>query len=196
MRRREAEMPPAAVVSPRTSASPPFFSRENTMLDKLLGLVNRAFEILIFILFLLIVIVGGMQVFNRFILNHSLSWSEEFMVYANIWVVFLAVPVAYNRGAHVGMNLFVKGLPPKAQLVLTLTMDILWVGLAIAIVVYTSVVMGVASKQTSPALGLRMDRAYLSLVVGGVYLGLVALRRVAASACQLRAGTMTRGAAC
>jgi TRAP-type C4-dicarboxylate transport system permease small subunit len=166
------------------------------MLDKIFGYVNRALEMLIFFLFLLIVIVGGMQVFNRFVLNQSLSWSEEFMVYAHIWMIFLAIPVAYNRGSHIGMNLFIKGLQPRQQLILTLTVDVLWVVLAAAIVFYTSVVMGVASSQNSPALGLRMDRAYLSLVVGGTYLGLLALRKAMASACQLRSGEMAGGATC
>ena len=166
------------------------------MLDKIYEYVNRAFEILIFVLFFLIVIVGGMQVFNRFVLNQSLSWSEEFMVYANIWMVFLAVPVAYNRGAHIGMNLFVKGLPPRGQLILALAIDGMWVVLAAAIVFYASIVMGVASNQNSPALGLRMDRAYLSLVVGWTYLGLLALRKVTASVCRLRSGEMAGGATC
>ena len=166
------------------------------MLDKIFGYLNRTFEFLIFVLFLLIVIVGGMQVFNRFVLNQSLSWSEEFMVYANIWMVFLAVPVAYNRGAHIGMNLFVKGLPPRGQLVLALAIDGMWIVLAAAIVFYASIVMGVASNQNSPALGLRMDRAYLSLVVGGTYLGLLALRKATASVCRLRSGGMAGGATC
>jgi TRAP-type transport system small permease protein len=166
------------------------------MLDKVLSYVNRAFETLIFLLFLLVVIVGGMQVFNRFVLNQSLSWSEEFMVYAHIWIIFLAIPVAYNRGSHIGMNLFVKGLPPKAQTIMTLAVDLMWFLLAGAIVFYATVVMGVASNQTSPALGLRMDRAYLSLVIGGGYLALLALRKAAASVCRLRSGGMKEGATC
>jgi TRAP-type C4-dicarboxylate transport system permease small subunit len=166
------------------------------MLDKALSYVNRAYEFLVFVLFLLIVIVGGMQVFNRFVLNQSLSWSEEFMVYAHIWIVFLAIPVAYNRGSHIGMNLFVKGLPPRGQLILALAIDGMWVVLAAAIVFYASAVMGVASNQNSPALGLRMDRAYLSLVVGGTYLGLLALRKATASVCRLRSGEMAGGATC
>jgi TRAP-type C4-dicarboxylate transport system permease small subunit len=166
------------------------------MLDKVLGYVNRTFEFLIFVLFLLIVIVGGMQVFNRFILNQSLSWGEEFMVYGHIWMVFLAIPVAYNRGRHIGMNLFVKGLPPRGQVALTLAVDVMWFLLAAAIVFYTTVVMGVASNQNSPALGLRMDRVYVGLVVGGTYLLLLALRKVAADVCQLRSGGIAGGATC
>lgn len=164
------------------------------MLDRLLAAVNRIFEGLIAVLFFAVVVVGGLQVFNRFVLNQSLSWSEEFMVYANVWMVFLAIPVAYNRGSHIGMNLFVKRLPPRAQFGLALFIDALWLVLATAIVVYTFVVMGVASNQTSPAMGLRIDRVYLSLVVGWSYMTLLALRNIARF--LLQAPKATGGAAC
>ncbi|HSB82325.1 MAG TPA: TRAP transporter small permease [Candidatus Methylomirabilis sp.] len=166
------------------------------MLDKVLSCVNRTFEAAISVLFFSIVVVGGLQVFNRFILNQSLSWSEEFMVYANIWMVFLTIPVAYNHGSHIGMNLFVKGLPPKAQIVTILAIDLLWLVLAGAIVVYTTVIMRVASNQDSPAMGLRMDRVYLSLVVGWSYMALLALRKVAGSFVLLRSGEATGATPC
>jgi TRAP-type C4-dicarboxylate transport system permease small subunit len=166
------------------------------MFDRALAALGRVFEAMIFGLFVLIVIVGGLQVFNRFVLNRSLSWSEEFMVYGHIWIVFLAIPVAYRRGAHIGMNLFTKNLSARAQLALALAVDTLWVILAATVVFYTAVVMGVASNQTSPALGLRMDRAYLSLMVGGSYLALLALRNAAKSLFQLRTGAVAGGAPC
>ncbi|HWT81905.1 MAG TPA: TRAP transporter small permease [Candidatus Acidoferrum sp.] len=166
------------------------------MIDKVLAAVNRIFEVLIACLFFAIVIVGGLQVFNRFVLNQSLSWSEEFMVYANVWMVFLAIPVAYNRGSHIGMNLFVKGLPSPAQFGLALVIDTLWLGLSIAIVAYAIVVMGVASNQHSPALDLRMDRVYLSLVVGWSYMTLLALRKVVIAFLLLRSRQTAGGAPC
>jgi TRAP-type C4-dicarboxylate transport system permease small subunit len=166
------------------------------MLDTVFARINRAYEFLIFLLFLLIVFVGGMQVFNRFVLNQSLSWSEEFMVYAHIWIVFLAIPVAYGRGAHIGMNLLVRHLSPRSQAVLALAVDLMWLLLAGAIVRYTTVVMGVARNQKSPALGLRMDWAYLALVIGGAYLALLALRKAVVAARGLRAGEFTGGARC
>ncbi len=166
------------------------------MLDKSLAIVNRVFEFLIFLLFLSVVIIGGMQVFNRFILNQSLSWSEEFMVYANIWMIFLAIPVAYRRGSHIGMNLFVKNLPARGQLYLSLTIDAMWVVLAAAVVIYTTVVMGVASNQNSPALGLRMDRAYMGLLVGNAYLGILALRKIAGTLAHARGSEAAGGVPC
>jgi TRAP-type C4-dicarboxylate transport system permease small subunit len=94
------------------------------------------------------------------------------------------------------MNLFVKGLSARAQSALALVVDLLWLVLATAIVVYTFVVMGVASNQTSPAMGLRIDRVYLSLVVGWSYVALLALRKVAGAVLFLRSGQATEGAAC
>ncbi len=166
------------------------------MFNRVLGWINRLFEVCIFVLFLCIVIVGGLQVFNRFVLNQSLSWSEEFMVYANIWMVFLAIPVAYYRGAHIGMNLFVKNLPSGGQLGLALVIDVMWLALAAAIVFYTTVVMGVASNQNSPALGIRMDRAYLGLLVGSSYLALLAVRNVAERLARFHSGEAAGGAGC
>lgn len=166
------------------------------MVDRVLAAVSRIFEVLIAILFFALVVVGGLQVFNRFVLNQSLSWSEEFMVYANVWMVFLAIPVGYNRGTHIGMNLFVKGLPFKAKAILELSVDILWLILATSIVVYVGVVMGVASNQNSPAMGLRMDRVYLSLAVGWSYMALLAFRKIAGSLMLLRSGQPAGGASC
>jgi TRAP-type C4-dicarboxylate transport system permease small subunit len=166
------------------------------MFDKALAAVNCVFEALIFVLFVLIVIVGGLQVFNRFVLNQSLSWSEEFMVYAHIWLIFLAIPVAYARGSHIGMNLFTTGLSPGIQALFACAIDLMWLVLASVIVFYTTVVMDVASNQTSPALGLRMDRAYLGLVVGGSYLAILAFRNAVKSFSRLRSGGVTGGVPC
>lgn len=164
------------------------------MVNKLLAFVGRIFEVSIAVLFLAVVLVGGLQVFNRFVLNQSLSWSEEFMVYANVWIVFLAIPVAYNRGSHIGMNLLAKKMPARAQFGLALAVDLLWLVLAIVIVIYARVVMEVASNQTSPAMGLRIDRVYLSLVVGWSYMALLALRGIART--LLQTSNATGGAAC
>jgi TRAP-type C4-dicarboxylate transport system permease small subunit len=163
------------------------------MLDRVVEVVDVVARALIAVLFFAIVIVGGMQVFNRFVLNQSLSWSEEFMVYANVWMVFLAVPVGYKRGSHIGMDLFVKRLPAGPHQVMALAIDCLWLVLATAIVFYTTVIMGVARNQFSPAMDVRMDRIYLGLVVGWSYMMLLAIRKIAGGIGRLR--TISAGGA-
>jgi TRAP-type transport system small permease protein len=165
------------------------------MLDRIIETADWIARGLIAVLFFAIVVVGGLQVFNRFVLNQSLSWSEEFMVYANVWMVFLAVPVGYKRGKHIGMDLFVQGLPAQVRQVMALAVDFLWLVLATAIVFYTTVIMGVASNQYSPAMNIRMDHIYLGLVVGWSYMVLLTGRNIAGGIGRLRAAA-TGGARC
>lgn len=141
--------------------------------------VDRMVEYVLFLIFLAFTLVGGLQVFNRFVLGLPLSWSEEFQKFGHIWMVMLAIPVAYRRGAHLGMDMLLRLLPSGAQRAVGLLTEVLWLALAVAIGRYTLIIMQVAKSQDSPGLGIPMDEVYLGLVIGAAYLAFVALRRIA-----------------
>ena len=142
--------------------------------------VDRAVEFALFLIFLVFTLAGGLQVFNRFVLGLPLSWTEEFQKFGHIWMVMLAVPVAYRRGAHLGMDMLLRLLPGGVQRGVGLLTELLWLVLALAIGRYTLVIMGVARTQESPGLGLPMHWVYSGLVLGSIYMAFVALRRLAA----------------
>lgn len=144
---------------------------------------DRAGEALIVLLFAGIVIVGGMQVASRYLLNASLSWSEEFQRYGLIWIVFLALVVGYRRGAHIGMEILLARLPRTLRNAVGWLTDILWLVLGVAMVVFTAAYQSAAGltflqsvgRQSSAGMGLRMDIIYSCIVVAGAYLALAAL---------------------
>ena len=142
--------------------------------------IDRSVEFALFVIFLIFTLIGGLQIFNRFALGLPLSWSEEFQKFGHIWMVFLAIPVAYRRGAHIGMDMLYMLLPGVAQKVIQFFVELMWLGLAIAIGWYTLAIMAVARNQESPGLGIRMDYVYSGLVIGAAYLALIAVRRLAA----------------
>jgi len=148
------------------------------MLEKIGKRIDSVMEIVIAILFVLMVIAGGFQVFNRFMLNQSLSWSEEFQKFCHIWIVFLTIPIAYNRGSHIGMEVLLAKLPFRIQKIFSVFFDLLWFVLAISVAYYSIVIMEVAQFQTSAGLGIRMDWVYSGLVVGGLYLLIVSIRKL------------------
>ena len=141
--------------------------------------VDRSVEFALFILFLAFTLVGGLQVFNRFVLGLPLSWSEEFQKFGHIWMVMLAMPVAYRRSAHLGMDMLLRLMPAGLQRAVGLLTEVLWLILALAIGRFTLVIMQVARNQDSPGLGLPMNYVYFGMVIGSTYLGFVALRRMA-----------------
>jgi TRAP-type C4-dicarboxylate transport system permease small subunit len=150
------------------------------MFGKLTQGVDRVVEFALFAIFLAFTVVGGLQVFNRFVLGLPLSWSEEFQKFGHIWMVFLAIPVAYRRGAHIGMDMLYRLLPGPAQRAIGFAVEIMWIAMASAIGWFTLAIMKVARFQDSPGLGWRMDWVYSGLLIGSVYLVFVALRRLAA----------------
>ena len=140
--------------------------------------IDRGVELTLFVIFLAFTLVGGLQIFNRFVLGLPLSWSEEFQKFGHIWMVFLAIPVAYRYGAHLGMDMILRALPRGLRRTVELAVEAMWLALALAIGWYTQAIMVVARNQDSPGLGIRMDHVYLGLVIGAAYLGLVAFRRL------------------
>lgn len=142
------------------------------------AVIDRTVEWIITALFSLMVVVGGMQVVSRYLLKHSLSWSEECQKYLHIWMIFLAIPLAYKHGSHIGMNIVKDRLPKSVQFLLTILFDALWFVFGAAMVFYTRPLMVVARGQTSPGLGLRMDLVYSCVAVGGAYLALMAARNI------------------
>ena len=153
---------------------------------RVLRVVDRAAEALIVALFAAIVLVGGLQVFSRYLLNASLSWSEELQRYGLIWIVFLAIVVGYRRGAHIGMGLLLEKMPRAVQRPMGWFVDLLWLVLGVAMVGFTAFYKSAAGmpfivsvgRQSSAGMGVRMDIVYGCILVGGAYLTLAALHNL------------------
>lgn len=169
------------------AASAGFFARVASGLGRVLRVADRLGEGLIVLLFAGIVLVGGLQVFCRYGLNMSLSWSEEFQRYGLIWLVFLAIVAGYRRTQHLGMDFLARRLPDGVQTALAWLGDLLWLALGLAMVVFTAFYKSPAgftflasvARQSSAGLGLRMDIVYGCIVLGGAYLTLAALHNLA-----------------
>ena len=44
------------------------------------------------------VLILGAQVFTRYVFNWSIFWNEEFARYSLLWIIFLALGIAYEEG--------------------------------------------------------------------------------------------------
>lgn len=143
--------------------------------------IDRLVEIAVVVIFLAIVLVGTGQVVNRYFFNVSLSWSEEFQRYGQIWIIFLSIPIAYRRGIHIGLEMLHPYFSERGHRVFIFVIDALWLALASAIVLGLYQLMQVLRFQTSPGMGLPMHWVYSGMLAGALYLILVALRRLVAN---------------
>jgi len=145
---------------------------------KIFSTIDRGVEYGVAAIFAAMCVVGLLQVFNRFVLNRSLSWSEEFQIFCHIWIVFLAIPIAYRRGAHLSVDSFRNMLPPRAGRFFEFLIELIWIWFAVALTWLSWKVSEVAKLQESPGLEIPMSYPYYSMVAGGAYLLFVVLRRL------------------
>jgi TRAP-type transport system small permease protein len=146
--------------------------------ERAFGAIDRGAEGLAAAIFGVITVIALVQIFSRYALNRSLSWSEEAQIFGHIWIVFLGIPIAYRRGAHLYIETFCDKLPPLPRSAFNLAIELMWAAFAVSLMVLGWMVVRVAHLQGSPGLEVPMSYPYAGMVLGGAYLLFVALRRV------------------
>ena len=147
-------------------------------INKWLDPIHRTFAYSIAFLFGLMVIVGFLQVTNRYFFNSSLSWSEEFQKFAHIWIICLTIPVAYKNAAHLGMDIIYKKLSIKNQFRFMQLVNSLWLLFGGLLALYSLELIKVARTQVSPGLGISMGWIYGGLFIGNIYLIITAIQKL------------------
>ena len=147
-------------------------------MKKLFAGIDRGVEYFVAAMFAVMVAIGLMQVFHRFALNSSLSWSEEAQIFGHIAIVFLGIPIAYRRGAHMYMELFRDSYPPRVGAAFDLFVELIWAAFALSLIVLGYMVSRVAALQSSPGLEIPMSFPYYGMVLGGAYLLFISFRRI------------------
>lgn len=129
--------------------------------------LNRGTELLLFAIGFGMALLAGVQVISRYLLNHSLFWSEEVGRICLVWITFLGASAAYKRRAHVAVDFLVARCANPLRR--------FWGGLVLLIsLVFFGILMayGVAfadfvSGQKTAALGLPLTVLYLVIPLSG-----------------------------
>ncbi len=83
-----------------------------------------------------VVIIAALQVFFRYVVGASLSWSEEALRYTMIWISSLGAGLAYSRGEMIGMTILVNRLPRQISLAVQIAGRLLVLAAMGLVVVY------------------------------------------------------------
>jgi TRAP-type C4-dicarboxylate transport system permease small subunit len=117
------------------------------------------------------------QVFTRYVLNASPSWTEPASVMIMSWFIFLGAAVGVRENFHMGFDVLIHFLPgagPWMRSVSDLAVLIFGAGM----VIYGGQLMIQTWTATIPVLQLPGGFAYMPIVAGGVLMFLFALERL------------------
>lgn len=115
-------------------------------------------ESILVILLVLITLVMGLQVFCRYVLNNSLSWSEELTRYLFIYTAFISISYCTKKWISIKIDQVIQLFKGKTYTILQICLNVI-LTLFFVYMTYHAVIylmQGLASHQTSPALHVPM----------------------------------------
>lgn len=117
------------------------------------------------LLAVLLLVVGG-QVFSRYVLNHSLFWSEELARYLFIYLVFLGSAIVLRRNGHIQVSFFVERLPPGVRRAIAVLVDLLLLWFTATILVQSIRLASMVWTVLTAAMEIPWTLVYLGIVLG------------------------------
>lgn len=126
----------------------------------------------------LMTVIIGWQVFGRYVLNSTPSWSEQAALALMIWYVSLAAAAGVRLGFHIRIVALEEAVPPVLRQVMQVASHLI-VGLCgAAMLVWGGELVMRTWSHSVPSLGIPRGLVYLGLPISGALMALFALEQV------------------
>ena len=102
--------------------------------------IARGLEVVVGGLFIAIAATALAQVFTRYVLSNSLTWTHELDILLMIWAVWLGAAIGIHRKAHLRISILSDRLSERTQKIILFVLDVLtlvflvilgWKGIAV-----------------------------------------------------------------
>lgn len=124
-------------------------------------------EAILLIIGTVMVTITILQVFMR-MSGNSLTWSEELARYCFVWIIYIGLSYGVKKQKHINIDIILILLKGKANLVLRIISDILFLCFCLIVVYYGTDLVQKQFQfgQTSAGMGLPIGYVYLAAPVG------------------------------
>jgi TRAP-type C4-dicarboxylate transport system permease small subunit len=122
--------------------------------------------------------IVGWQVFGRYVLNSTPSWSEEAALTLMIWFVSLAAAAGVRQGFHIRIVALEDAVASSVRKVMQFASNAVVGGCGIAMLIWGGELVILTWSHVIPSLGISRGLAYLGLPISGALMALFALERI------------------
>lgn len=144
--------------------------------DRFIRVFNKILLGVLVVVMAAMLIVCMLHVFFRYVLNNSLTWSEEFMRVSLVWFCMLSATILAARREHVSIVIFKEKMPPKLGLACTRFTQALTVAVCLVVAIIGVRMVIAAGSRATPAMGLPYSIAYAAIPAAFFILTLYELR--------------------
>jgi TRAP-type C4-dicarboxylate transport system permease small subunit len=136
-------------------------------LNRVSNIVEAITKLLLVVVFTIMIAACVLQVYTRFVLNTSLSWTEELARFTFIWTNLLGATLCVKYNSHATVTVILDILPAKPKKILLIVIQLI-----ILAVSYVLVVPGIrftlqVVKTLSPAMKWSMSLIYGAVPITG-----------------------------
>ena len=121
--------------------------------------------------------IVGWQVFGRYVLNSTPSWSEEAALTLMIWFVSLAAAAGVRQGFHIRIVAVDDAVPAGVRKAMQLASNLVVAACGLAMLVWGGELVVLTWDHVIPSLGISRGLAYLGLPISGALMALYAVER-------------------
>lgn len=126
----------------------------------------------------LMTLIIGWQVFGRYVLNSTPSWSEQAALTLMIWYVSLAAAAGVRQGFHIRIVALEEAVGPRTRKVMQVFSNSV-VGLCgLAMLIWGGELVVRTWSHVVPSLGIPRGLAYLGLPIAGALMALFSIERI------------------
>ncbi|MCM3584884.1 TRAP transporter small permease [Mesobacillus maritimus] len=153
---------------------------------KIVKWLDKSFEELaLIILSIFTVVVIFLQVFMRYVVGDSLSWSEEIARYAFIWMIYLGVSYGVKKNKHLGVDAFLLLFEKKGQLIIGIIANLCFLVFAVVITYYGIDILSRVTRE-SAAMQISLKWVYAAPVVGMLLTSVRLIQNIVLEAVELK----------
>lgn len=127
---------------------------------------------------LLMTLVVGWQVFGRFVLESSPSWSEQTALVLMIWYVFLAAGAGVWERFHIRIEILEQRFDQATRRRLRIAIHALIAMLGLVLLVFGAQMVWLVRDHVIPSLGVSRAFAYIPIPLTGALIALFSIGRI------------------
>jgi TRAP-type C4-dicarboxylate transport system permease small subunit len=141
-------------------------------------MLERLLKISVFIFFSLMILLIGLQVFLRYVLNNPNAWSEEAARFSVVYLCFFGACLAMLREEGLRVTFFIKKFPPKAAIHVDILMKSLIIVFLLFVLVFGTLAMFKLRNQLTTALQWPKSILYFSLLPSVSFMALITFKQI------------------
>lgn len=122
-------------------------------------------KVIVVILLIMMTSLIGTQVFMRYVLQSSSSWTEELIRWFFVWFIWIGISYGFAKRNHVRVTLFVDLFSERVKAIINIILNVIMIifFLRLTVIGWDQAISPIVARQSSVAFSLPFSHAKVSM---------------------------------